>query len=127
MERICYQYDSEGYLLFATTDYGQGLPNNCTYIEPLEAPEGYSSKFNSEASKWELIELPLVEVSSEGLPERSDLVRVLNRGYKEALDRLARQELILKSKGLPLDTLYKQIGETMAEYSRKYAEIEAAD
>lgn len=117
----CYQYDSNGYFKFVTDDYGQGLPRNATYVEPLEEKEGYLLKCNKESETWEYEEISK-EIEEMHVPTQQELLNQLN-GWLSTRNLQIAQELSLDVvAGLTLTEAKKMASKSTAEIIEEYAE-----
>lgn len=121
----CYQYDADGYYLYETSDFGQDLPHNATYVKPSKEKEGFRFKFNGE--KWEYEKLPEPEKQEEYTPTKKELRERATYEYQQAQDKLLRSIKLAEVKELAADSLKQALRNLDTPYIEKIKEINAGD
>lgn len=120
----CYQYDNKGYFQFETSDYGQGLPHNATYIEPLKDRTGYLRKFQEGA--WVYEEIPKENIHT---PTHQELLDLLNAWLVNKSSEIASNLALDLSSGLTLeeaqDIAAEDTEKITVEYQEKLKAIQA--
>ncbi len=59
--KTVYQYNKDKYFVGEDSDYGQGLPNNCTYVRPQNR-KGFVAQWNQKDGKWNYVENHVGEI-----------------------------------------------------------------